>query len=83
MTILHQQGYATTNLCPRYGLASERIQYMYQCTHKEIRGRWIASVDALRKWLKARNTNLDIAIILVNTLLYITGEINTCHNVQI
>ena len=34
------------------------------------------SVDALKKWLKAWNTDPDIVILLDDTLLYIEGERN-------
>ena len=76
MTILQQLGHATTNLFPCYGLDPETIQHMYQCTHGGRRGRWTALLDTLQKQLEARNTDPDIAIILVNTLLYIAGERN-------
>ena len=45
-------------------------------THEGSRGRWTASVDALWKWLEAWNTDPDIAILLADTLLYVTGERN-------
>ena len=76
MIILKQQGHATTNFCPRCGLASEKIQHMYQCTHKRSRGIWTASLDTLRVWIKARNKDPYIAIILADKLLYIAGERN-------
>ena len=47
---------------------------MYQCTHGGSRGRRTESVDALRKGIEAWNMDPDIEIILVDTLLYITGE---------
>ena len=75
-TILQQQWQATTNLFPHCVLAPETIQNLYQCTHKGSHGRWKASVDALWKWLKAWNRDPKIAIILVDTLSYISGERN-------
>ena len=63
MTILQQRGHATTNHWPLYGVTLDMIQHLYQFTHEGSRGKWTASVDALRKWLKARNTDPYIAII--------------------
>ena len=86
MTILQRQGHVTTNLCPCYGVTTETIQHLYQCTHKGSRGRWTASVEALRKWIEAWNTDPYIAIILADTLLYIVGEINDptqCRNLTL
>ena len=82
MMILHHQGHATTNLFPRCGVTPETIQHLYQCTHKGIRDRWKVSLDALRKWFECQNMDPDITILLADTLLYITGEINKltqCH----
>ena len=86
MTILQRKGYATTNLRPRCGLDPDTILHMYQFTHKGSRGRWTASVEALRKCLEDRNMDPDIAIILSDTLLYIAGEINDlpqCPNITL
>ena len=76
MIILQRQVHVTTNLCPCYRVTTKKIQHLYQCTHKGIRGRWTASVDALRKCIEAWNTDPYIAIILADTLLYTVGEIN-------
>ena len=76
MTILQQQGHATTNLCPCCGVTPETIQHIYQCTREGSRYRRTASVNALRKWLKACNMDPDIVILLDGALLYIAGEIN-------
>ena len=76
MTLLQRQVHKTTNLFPRYGLAPETIQHMYQCTHKRSCRRWTASVDELWKWIESRNMDPDIAIISAGVLLYISGEIN-------
>ena len=76
MKILQRRGHATANLCPRCRVTPETIQHVYQCTHKLSRGRWIVSVDALRKWNEARNTNPDIVILLAKKRLYIVGERN-------
>ena len=76
MTILQQQGNATTNLCPCCGVTPETIQHIYQCTREGSRYRRTASVNALRKWLKACNMDPDIVILLDGALLYIAGEIN-------
>ena len=43
------------------------IQHLYQCTHYGMHIRWTALVHALRKCLKAQNTDV---------LLYISGKIN-------
>ena len=75
--ILQQQGSTTTNLCSLCVITLEMIQHIYQFTHKVIRDRWTASVDALHKCLEAWNTDPGIAIILANALLYITGEKTT------
>ena len=86
MRILHLQVHKTTNLCMCCDVAPERTQHLYQCTHKESRVIWTSSVDALRKWLKARNMDPDITMILVDTLLYIPGERNDlteCPNLTI
>ena len=86
MKILQRLGYANTNLCPLCYLDMETIQNLYQCNHYGIRVRWTASVDALRKWLEARKRDPDIAIILVDTILYIIGEINNlpqCPNITL
>ena len=86
MKILQRRGYATTNLCPLCGVALETIQHLYQCTHEESCGRQTVSVYALQKWLESWNTYPYIAIILSNTLLYITGEKNDfpqCQNLNL
>ena len=62
MKIMKQQGHTTTNLWHRYGLAPQKIQHLYQCTYKGSRGIWTATLVALRKWLKAWNTDPDITI---------------------
>ena len=49
MTIIHRQGHATINLCPRCGVNPEMIQHLYQCTHKGNRDRWTVLVDTLWK----------------------------------
>ena len=69
ITIINQQVHTSTNLWPNWGLAQETIQHLYQCTHEGSRGRWTASVDALRKWIKEWNTDPDTEIILVDVLL--------------
>ena len=86
MKIPQQQVHATKNLCLRCGLDLDTIQHLYQLTQEEIHGIWTASVYALQKWLKARNMDPDIAILLVNTLLYIIGERNDlpqCLNITL
>ena len=76
MAILQRRGHAKTNLWPRYGLDPKTIQHLYQCTHEGRSGIWTASVDTLSKWLEAWNTDSEIAIILVDTLLCISRERN-------
>ena len=76
MKILQKQVHTTTNLCPRFVITPETIQHIYQCIHKIIRNRWTLLVDALHKWIKVRNTDPDISILLADTLLYIVGKIN-------
>ena len=76
MTFIQRQGHATTNLFPRYDITLVIIQHLYQCTHKGIRDRWTNSVDTLRKWLEAQNTDPYIAVLLDKSLLYIVGERN-------
>ena len=76
MTILQRQLHAKTNLCLWCGINTETIQHHYKCTHKGIRNRWTASVDALKKRLEYRNTDPDIAIVLAIAPLYIAGERN-------
>ena len=76
MTIIKQLVHTTNNLWLWCGLSPETIQRTYQCSHKIIHGIWTASVDQLCKYIEARNTDPDIKIILVDTLLYIVGERN-------
>ena len=83
MTNIEVRGHASTNLCTCCGLVRERIQQMYQHSHEGSRGRWTASVDTLRKWLETRHADPDIATLLTNALLYISGEVMNFHNVQI
>ena len=83
MTILLQWWHAKNNLCLRCGLDLETIHHLYQCNHEGGRGRQTASVDALQKWLEARNIDPDISIIFVNKLLYITegrNDLPQCTN---
>ena len=47
MTILQQQGHATTNLCPCCDVTLDMIQKLHQYTHKGSRGKYTAFVDAL------------------------------------
>ena len=76
MKTLHLQGHLTTKMFPLYGVTLETIQHLYQCNHEGSHRIWTASVDVLRKWLKAQNMEPDIAIILGNALLCIAGERN-------
>ena len=76
MTIIQQKGHATTNFFSRCVLEMEMIQHLYQFTYKGSCDIWTVSVDILRKWSKAQNTDPNISIILVDTLLYIVVEIN-------
>ena len=86
MKILQHRGHATTNLFPICGLDPETIENLYQCTHRVIRDIRTASVDALRKWLEARNTDPGFAILLEKSLLFIAGDINDlsqCPNITL
>ena len=76
MPILQRQGNATTNLCPCCGVTPEIIKHIYQFTHEGSHNTWTALVDALRKYLEARNTDPDNAVLVAGALLYITGERN-------
>ena len=64
MTILQQQGHASSNICPLCGMIPETIQHMHQCTHEGSCVGRTASVDAFQKWLETRNTDPDIMIFL-------------------
>ena len=86
MTLLQRRGHLTTNIFPWCGVALETIQHMHQCINKRIRSRWTDLVDALRKWIETRNMDPDIAILLSETILYITGERNDlpqCTNINL